>query len=285
MTQSAFSIALSPSASFSSYLAHVNAFPKLSKEQEVELARQYREEGCLESARQLVMCNLRYVIPTVKPYFSFGLAKTDIVQEGNIGLMKAAKLYDPSHNVRLISFAVKWIKAEVHEFVIKNWRIVKLATTKAQRKLFFNLSKFKKDTGLLSYEQKQEVAEALDVSEKDVSQMEARLYSQDESFSATTIDEQYLAPEAKMGASSLASWETDRDTEKLMHHVQDALRDLSERERMIISARWLSEKKAPLKELAKVFDVSMERVRQIEKSALREVKAKLEAAGFEGLLT
>lgn len=283
MATKELSLGVAPSASFSSYLSCVNQFPKLTKEEELELAQNYREHGCLESARRLIMANLRYVLPIVKPYFSFGMAKGDIVQEGNVGLMKAVKLFDPTHNVRLITFAVKWIKAEVHEFIIKNWRVVKLATTKAQRKLFFNLSKFKKEPGFLSDEKKQEVATALDVSYADVSQMEMRLSKTDECFHATSLDEDYLSPEAKIGENEISYWEDERDTNLILNHVHQALRSLNEREQHIMSLRWLGDEKRPFKDLADDMGISIERVRQIEKKALEKVKLSLKSFGVNEL--
>ncbi|MBD9356973.1 RNA polymerase sigma factor RpoH [Methylomonas albis] len=263
---------------FDSYLSLVAQMPKLSVEQEQDLALRYRDEGDLNAARELVMSNLRFVAHVARGYAGYGLPLADIVQEGNIGLMKAVKRFDPDMGVRLVSFAVHWIKAEIHEFVIKNWRIVKVATTKSQRKLFFNLRKFKKDLSYLSQDDAEAIAENLDVDVKTVYEMERRLDGRDIGLEPSGDDsedhaqapiaylEQHGADPALLLENS--DWE-DRKEELLM----DAMASLDDRSRDILASRWLVEEKATLHELADRYQVSAERIRQLEQNAMKKLKA------------
>ncbi len=271
-----------PIGSLDSYIQAVNAIPVLDKETEFELARRLRDEGDLQAARQLVMSQLRFVVHIARGYNGYGLALGDLIQEGNIGLMKAVKRFDPEVGVRLVSFAVHWIRAEIHEFVLKNWKLVKVATTKAQRKLFFNLRKAKKSLGWLSKEETAAVAKDLGVSEREVTAMEERLYSHDVSFDPTPDDDEdnpyapalYL-PNPEADPATLvekADWQDHSGNAML-----DALDELDNRSRAILEARWLSEKKATLHELADEYGVSAERIRQIEANAIKKLRAAMEA--------
>jgi len=252
--------------------------PKLTAEQEHELALRYRDEGDISAARHLVMSNLRFVAHVARGYAGYGLPLADIVQEGNIGLMKAVKRFDPDQGVRLVSFAVHWIKAEIHEYVIKNWRIVKIATTKAQRKLFFNLRKLKKDITNLSAHDADAIAQTLDVDIKTVYEMEQRLeghdialdvgpddHGDDHSFSPIAYLEQHGADPAAMLEKT--DWE-DRKEDVLM----TAMANLDDRSRDILTSRWLNEEKATLHELADRYQVSAERIRQLEVNAMKKLK-------------
>ncbi|MDT4292193.1 RNA polymerase sigma factor RpoH [Methylomonas sp. MO1] len=268
---------------FDSYLSLISQMPKLSVEQEQDLALRYRDEGDLNAARELVMSNLRFVAHVARGYAGYGLPLADIVQEGNIGLMKAVKRFDPDMGVRLVSFAVHWIKAEIHEYVIKNWRIVKVATTKAQRKLFFNLRKFKKDLSYLSQDDAEAIAENLDVDVKTVYEMERRLDGRDIGLEPSGDDsedhaqapiaylEQHGADPALLLENS--DWE-DRKEELLM----DAMDSLDDRSRDILASRWLVEDKATLHELADRYQVSAERIRQLEQNAMKKLKAAVSLA-------
>ncbi|MCK9606723.1 MAG: RNA polymerase sigma factor RpoH [Methylomonas sp.] len=263
---------------FDSYLSLVARMPKLSVEQEYDLAVRYRDEGDIEAARELVMANLRFVAHVARGYAGYGLPLADIVQEGNIGLMKAVKRFDPDMGVRLVSFAVHWIKAEIHEFVIKNWRIVKVATTKAQRKLFFNLRKLKKDLSYLSPDEAEVIADNLDVDVKTVFEMERRLDgrdiglepnvddSEDNSIAPIAYLEQQNADPALLLENS--DWQ-DRKEDLLM----SAMSELDDRSRDILASRWLAEEKATLHELADRYSVSAERIRQLEQNAMKKLKA------------
>ena len=263
---------------FDSYLSLIARMPRLSAEQEHELAIRYRDYNDLEAARELVMSNLRFVAHIARGFSGYGLPLADIVQEGNIGLMKAVKRFDPDMGVRLVSFAVHWIKAEIHEYVIKNWRMVKVATTKAQRKLFFNLRKMKKDTSTLSPDDAEAIAENLDVDVKTVYEMERRLDGHDVSLepSGDENDDATIAPIAYLeqhGADPAiilenSNWET-RQEDLLM----DALENLDDRSRDILTSRWLSEEKSTLHDLAARYNVSAERIRQLEQNAMKKLKA------------
>jgi RNA polymerase sigma-32 factor len=264
---------------FDAYLNVVRQMPKLTSDQERELAIRLRDHGDLEAARELVMTNLRFVVHVARGYSGYGLSMPDIIQEGNIGLMKAVKRFDPDVGVRLVSFAVHWIKAEIHEYVIKNWGIVKIATTKAQRKLFFNLRKSKQDIGWLTNDEAKAIARDLNVELSDVYEMEKRLGSQDMAFDISADDsaeDSYIAPANYLqqhGADPAmllenADWEG---------HGQDLLTDalstLDERSLDILSSRWLADKKATLHELAERYNVSAERIRQLEQNAMKKLKA------------
>ena len=272
-----------PTGSLDSYIQSVNAIPVLDKQTEFELARRLREENDLEAARELVMSQLRFVVHIARGYNGYGLALGDIIQEGNIGLMKAVKRFDPSVGVRLVSFAVHWIRAEIHEFVLKNWKLVKVATTKAQRKLFFNLRKAKKSLSWLSKEETAAVANDLGVSEREVTEMEQRLYSHDVAFDPTPSDDEEnpYAPALYLpnpDADPATQAEADDWNGQASDALFDALDDLDERSRAILESRWLSEKKATLHELADRYGVSAERIRQIEANAIRKLRGAMQTA-------
>ncbi len=264
---------------FDSYLNTVSQMPKLTAEYEKELAVRYREDGDLEAARELVLSNLRFVAHIARGYSGYGLPLADIMQEGNVGLMKAVKRFDPDMGVRLVSFAVHWIRAEIHEYVIKNWRIVKVATTKAQRKLFFNLRKSKKGLGWLSKDDAEAIAENLDVDLKIVYEMEERLDGRDMAFDMPTNEpseepisapvnylEQHEADPALLIEN--ADWKGHEEG-----LLSEALSELDERSQDILTSRWLSEKKATLHDLAARYGVSAERIRQLESNAMKKLKA------------
>jgi RNA polymerase sigma-32 factor len=270
-------------ASLEDYIALVHSVPVLSAEEERELARRYREANDIEAAKQLVVSNLRYVVPIAKGYLGYGLPLADLIQEGNIGLMKAVKRYDPSLGVRLISFAVHWIKAEIHEFILRNWRIVKIATTKAQRKLFFNLRKARKHLNWLNKEETEALARDLGVKPETVREMEQRLNGCDLALESHPEEEEegerqfapidYLTnsaavdPAQQLEEQQLSCLKTER--------LQQALTQLDERSRKIIEARWLGEKKTTLQELASIYGVSAERIRQLESNAIKKLKTLL----------
>ena len=264
---------------FDAYLNLVRQMPRLTAEQERELTLKFRDDGDLEAARELVMTNLRFVVHVARGYSGYGLSMPDIIQEGNVGLMKAVKRFDPDMGVRLVSFAVHWIKAEIHEYVIKNWGIVKVATTKAQRKLFFNLRKSKQSIGWLSHDEAQAIAEDLNVALSDIYEMEMRLGGRDVSFDMPvdeSAEESFVAP-----ANYLQQHGTDPaelfENADWEGHEQDllakALSCLDERSLDILSSRWLAEKKATLHELAERYNVSAERIRQLEQNALKKIRA------------
>lgn len=271
----------SPTANLGSYITAANTVPMLTAEEEHALAVDLRENGNLDAAQSLILSHLRFVVHVARGYEGYGLPLADLVQEGNIGLMKAVKRFDPSVGVRLVSFAVHWIRAEMHEFILRNWRIVKVATTKAQRKLFFNLRKNKKRLGWFSHEEVQTVAEMLDVKPETVLEMESRLSGRDigfDGFADDDDDSHYVAPAAyledmseepaaKLEAVDWADFNRDR--------LQDALADLDDRSRNILMRRWLSEPKATLQELADEYGISAERIRQLEKAAMTKLKGTL----------
>ena len=271
-------MALIPQGSLEGYIQAVNSIPVLSAEEERELAMRLQQGGDLEAARQLVMSHLRFVVHVAKSYSGYGLPQADLVQEGNIGLMKAVKRFDPSVGVRLVSFAVHWIKAEIHEYVLRNWRMVKVATTKAQRKLFFNLRKSKKRLGWLNHEEVQAVAADLGVSAADVTEMEARMSNYDQAFDLVGDDEDeggfapvhYLEDKSSDLAATI---ENDNWDSHATRRLSAAMATLDDRSQHIIRARWLDEEsKTTLQELADNYGVSAERVRQLEKNALKKLK-------------
>ena len=263
--------------SFDSYMNVIGQIPKLTPEQEQELALRYRDEDDLEAARQLVMSNLRFVAHVARGYSGYGLPLPDIIQEGNIGLMKAVKRFNPDVGVRLVSFAVHWIKAEIHEYVIKNWRIVKVATTKSQRKLFFNLRKSKKDLGWLSKNEAEAIAENLGVDLKVVYEMEKRMDGHDMAFDMPVddSDDNYSSPSTYLNQAdtdpALLAEQSDWKSYK-EQLLSDALANLDERSLDILQSRWLSDKKMTLHELAARYNVSAERIRQLEKNAMKKLK-------------
>lgn len=263
---------------FDAYVNAVSQISRLSSEEERELAERLHQQGDLDAAKQLVMANLRFVVHVARGYSGYGLPMPDIVQEGNIGLMKAVKRFDPGVGVRLVSFAVHWIRAEIHEYVIKNWRIVKIATTKSQRKLFFNLRKSKKNLGWLSKAEAEAVAEDLGVKLETVYEMEKRLDSRDLAFDMTVDD----SSEETFNAPAHYLEKKDADPAKLLEHsdwkgheqslLEKAMADLDERSRDILVSRWLEEKKSTLHELAERYNVSAERIRQLEKNAMKKLR-------------
>ena len=268
-----------PIGSFDAYVDTVSRIPVLSREDEHELATRFHGAGDLDAARQLVLSHLRFVLHIARGYAGYGLPLGDLVQEGNVGLMKAVKRFDPAVGVRLVSFAVHWIRAEIHEYVLRNWRLVKVATTKAQRKLFFNLRKYKRNLGWLSPEETQAVARDLGVSAQDVTEMERRLSSRDVSYdplpeleddeSASYTPAAYLpAPDADPAvAVERAEWD-----DLMSDRVAYAMTQLDARSRAILEARWTAESKATLHDLADQYGVSAERIRQIEANAIRKLK-------------
>lgn len=280
---------VSPGQNLEAYMQTISTIPVLSVEEERALAERLYYEDDLEAARQLVLSHLRFVVHIARSYSGYGLPLGDLVQEGNVGLMKAVKRFDPGMGVRLVSFAVHWIKAEMHEYILRNWRIVKVATTKAQRKLFFNLRSQKKGLGWMNGEEVTAIAEDLGVDEQVVRQMEGRMASVDTSFDATLNDDDessaYLAPSQYLEDHSAdpalqleeANWEQDSQS-KLM----EALEALDERSRDILSQRWLMDEKSTLHELADKYSVSAERIRQLEKNAMKKIK---QAIGQEYQLT
>jgi RNA polymerase sigma-32 factor len=263
---------------FDAYLNVVRQMPKLTPEQERELAIRFRDTGDLAAARELVMANLRFVVHVARGYSGYGLSMPDIIQEGNIGLMKAVKRFDPALGVRLVSFAVHWIKAEIHEFVIKNWGIVKIATTKAQRKLFFNLRKSKQDLGWLSNDEAEAIANDLNVEVSAVFEMEKRLGSRDMSYDLPVdaeSDDAHLEPASYLyeqnndPAIMLENAEWQGREQKLLTKALDTL---DERSLDIVASRWLAEDKATLHELAERHQVSAERIRQLEQNAMKKLR-------------
>ncbi|MEK7991166.1 MAG: RNA polymerase sigma factor RpoH [Thiotrichaceae bacterium] len=264
------------SQSFESYVQTIRGIPILNREQEQELAKRYCEQGDLEAARQLTVSHLRFVLHIANSYRGYGLPQADIVQEGNIGLMKAVKRFDPSVGVRLVSFAVHWIKAEIHEYILKNWRIAKIATTKAQRKLFFNLRSMKKRWGWLNKEEVEKIATDLGVTQKDVREMEQRLTRQDVAFDAPDDnDEDSYSPATYLEDSRYdpAHLTEADDWEQNQHSLlYKAFSQLDERSQDIVQQRWLNEKKATLHDLAGKYQVSAERIRQIETAAMKKLK-------------
>ena len=274
---------LVPGANLGAYVQAVSSIPVLSLEQEKKLAEDLFYKEDLEAARQLVMSHLRFVVHIARSYNGYGLSEADLIQEGNVGLMKAVKRFDPERGVRLVSFAVHWIKAEIHEFVLRNWRIVKVATTKAQRKLFFNLRSKKKQLGWLSQKEAEAVAADLGVDVAEVQRMEGRLSAFDVTYESpvdTDDEDAWQAPanylEDKRQDPALMVEEADwQDSSEQALHL--ALRDLDERSQDILAQRWLAEDKATLHELADKYGVSAERIRQLEQNAMKKLRVCLDA--------
>jgi len=267
-----------PLGSLDHYIRAAGAIPVLSVDEERELATRFRETNDLDAAKHLVLSHLRFVVHVARGYAGYGLPLGDLIQEGNIGLMKAVKRFDPDVGVRLVSFAVHWIRAEIHEFVLRNWRLVRVATTKAQRKLFFNLRKAKKHLGWLSKEEAAAVAADLGVTLRDVAEMEQRLSGRDVSFDPYPEDEEDFAPATYLPSpNSDPAQSVERDDSDASTHdrLAVALSGLDERSRQILARRWLAEEKATLHELAAEYGVSAERIRQIEASAIGKLKKQL----------
>jgi len=269
----------SPGKDIESYLSSVHSIPILTREQEQKLAIKLYEEDDLDAARQLVIHHLRFVVHIARSYQGYGLPLADIIQEGNVGLMKAVDKYDPHRGVKVVSFAVHWIKAEIHEYILKNWRLVKIATTKAQRKLFFNLRSKKKSLEWLTKEEAEKIAEDLNVEVKDVLHMENRLSSNDSSFDAPTStddDDEIMSPsqyleDKRYDPEVIVA---NAEAEKINHNdLSEALKMLDDRSKDILLRRYLADKKATLHDLADEYNVSAERIRQIENGALKKLKA------------
>ena len=274
----------SPGKDIESYLSSVHAIPILTKEQEQELALKLYEEDDLDAARQLVIHHLRFVVHIARSYQGYGLPLGDIIQEGNVGLMKAVDKYDPHRGVKLVSFAVHWIKAEIHEYILKNWRMVKIATTKAQRKLFFNLRSKKKTLDWLTHEEAEKIAEDLNVEVKDVLHMENRLTSQDSAFDAPvgSDDEGDILSPSQFLEDKSSSPEILVEQQEVAEHNSEelsmALASLDDRSKDIIARRYLADEKETLHDLADEYNVSAERIRQIENGALKKLKAAMSNA-------
>ncbi|HUA79062.1 MAG TPA: RNA polymerase sigma factor RpoH [Dyella sp.] len=264
--------------SLDAYISAVHRIPVLSQEEEQDLSRRYHADADLASARKLVMSHLRFVVHVARGYNGYGLQLSDLIQEGNIGLMKAVKRFDPDQGVRLVSFAVHWIRAEMHEFILRNWRIVKVATTKAQRKLFFNLRKSKKRLGWMNAEEVRMVAKDLGVPEATVREMESRLSGRDIGFEAPADAEEDAkpAPEAFLIDEGADPYENVADADQSDNQLEtlsSALQKLDERSRDIIQRRWLNEDKATLQDLADEYGVSAERIRQVEANAMKKMRS------------
>jgi len=272
-----------PGANLPAYVQAVSSIPILSAERERELAEDLYFNDNLAAARELVMSHLRFVVHIARSYSGYGLAEADLIQEGNVGLMKAVKRFNPEKGVRLVSFAVHWIKAEMHEYILRNWRIVKVATTKAQRKLFFNLRSAKKDLAWLSADEARAVADELGVDVREVHRMEGRLSSRDLAYDAppdADDDDAWQAPQYYLEdhsadpALAVESNDWQHSSEERLH---DALAGLDERSRDILSQRWLADEKATLHDLAARYNVSAERIRQLEQTAMKKLRAAMAA--------
>jgi RNA polymerase sigma-32 factor len=268
-----------PGVNLGAYISTVNQIPILTAEQEKELAERYFYDQDLDAAKMLVMSHLRFVVHIARSYAGYGLPQGDLIQEGNLGLMKAVKRFDPNMGVRLVSFAVHWIKAEIHEYVIRNWRIVKIATTKAQRKLFFNLRSLKKSSKKLTLDEAQSIANDLNVTPEQVLEMEGRLTAYDAAFEAQGDDDEegstHVAPalyleDNRYDPARLA--EEEDYEEQSTSALHDAMDQLDDRSRNILQRRWLDDEKSTLHELAAEYNVSAERIRQLEKNAMEKIK-------------
>ncbi|TLD44153.1 MAG: RNA polymerase sigma factor RpoH [Accumulibacter sp.] len=280
MTHALTMPAVSAAGSIDSYIQAVRRIPMLSAEEELRLATRFREEDDLDAARQLVLSHLRLVIAVARGYLGYGLPHADLIQEGNIGLMKAVKRFDPGHGVRLVSFAIHWIKAEIHEYILRNWRMVKVATTKAQRKLFFNLRSMKGSSDSLSQAQVADIAHRLSVKPEDVVEMDSRMAGHDLALEGDSNDESAFAPIDYLADASSEPMRVleGRARDQLQQDgLQTALAGLDPRSRRIVEARWLNdEHPATLHELAVEFGVSAERIRQIEVKAMQKMRTILE---------
>ncbi len=273
-----------PGVNLGAYISTVNQIPILTAEQEKELAERYYYDQDLDAAKLLVMSHLRFVVHIARSYAGYGLPQGDLIQEGNLGLMKAVKRFDPNMGVRLVSFAVHWIKAEIHEYVIRNWRIVKIATTKAQRKLFFNLRSLKKSSKRLTLEEAQSIANDLNVTPEQVLEMEGRLTAYDAAFEAQDDDDDdtphtapalYLEDNRYDPARLIEEEDYEEQSTSALHEAMDQLDD---RSRNILQRRWLDDDKSTLHELAAEYNVSAERIRQLEKNAMEKIKIAMSAS-------
>jgi RNA polymerase sigma-32 factor len=273
-----------PGANLAAYVQSVGSIPILSVERERELASELYYDSNLDSARQLVMSHLRFVVHIARSYSGYGLAEADLIQEGNVGLMKAVKRYNPEKGVRLVSFAVHWIKAEMHEYILRNWRIVKVATTKAQRKLFFNLRSSKKSLSWLNPDEAQAIADDLGVGVHEVQRMEGRLTSRDVAFDSPVADDDDRAWQAPQyfledsNADPAVEVESSDSLANSKEQLHSALSELDDRSRDILAQRWLAQQKATLHELADKYGVSAERIRQLEKNAMKKLRTSIAAA-------
>ena len=274
---------MGPMGSLEAYIGIVNQSPVLSREEERELAFRFQNENDLDAARKLIVSQLRFVVHIARTYSGYGLPLADLIQEGNIGLMKAVKKFDPDRGTRLVTYAVHWIRSEIHEFVFNNWKIVKVATTKAQRKLFFKLRNAKKSIGWLTNDEKKLIAKDLGVKPKDVATMEQRFASVDMSYDLgnTDSDEDYVSPAGFLPSpdsdpSSIV--ENDNWLQGKKEQLSTALEGLDNRSKEILMSRWLTDEKVTLKELAKQYQVSIERIRQIEEAAIQELREHLTQA-------
>ncbi|CNH25590.1 RNA polymerase sigma factor RpoH [Yersinia pekkanenii] len=285
MTKEMQTLALVPQGSLEAYIRAANTYPMLTAEEERELAERLHYQGDLEAAKQLILSHLRFVAHVARNYSGYGLPQADLIQEGNIGLMKAVRRFNPEVGVRLVSFAVHWIKAEIHEYVLRNWRIVKVATTKAQRKLFFNLRKTKQRLGWFNQDEVELVAKELGVTSKDVREMESRMSAQDMTFDPSPDDEardgQSMAPVLYL-QDKTSDFADGIEEDNWDNHAADklsyAMEGLDERSQHIIRARWLDDdNKSTLQELADQYGVSAERVRQLEKNAMKKLRMAIEA--------
>ena len=273
-----------PGVNLGAYISTVNQIPILTAEQEKELAERYYYDQDLDAAKMLVMSHLRFVVHIARSYAGYGLPQGDLIQEGNIGLMKAVKRFDPNMGVRLVSFAVHWIKAEIHEYVIRNWRIVKIATTKAQRKLFFNLRSLKKSSKKLTLEEAKAIAVDLNVTPEQVLEMEGRLTAYDAAFEAQGDDDDdstHVAPalyleDNRYDPARLV--ENEDYEEQSSSALYEAMNQLDDRSRNILQRRWLDDDKSTLHELAAEYNVSAERIRQLEKNAMEKIKVAMSAS-------
>ncbi|MFK3659664.1 RNA polymerase sigma factor RpoH [Scandinavium sp. NPDC088450] len=284
MTKDMQTLALAPVGNLDSYIRAANAWPMLTADEERALAEKLHYQGDLEAAKTLILSHLRFVVHVARNYSGYGLPQADLIQEGNIGLMKAVRRFNPEVGVRLVSFAVHWIKAEIHEYVLRNWRIVKVATTKAQRKLFFNLRKTKQRLGWFNQDEVEMVARELGVTSKDVREMESRMSAQDMAFDMSSDDDSeshsvapvlYLQDKTSNFADGI---EDDNWEEQAANKLTHAMEGLDERSQDIIRARWLDEdNKSTLQELADRYGVSAERVRQLEKNAMKKLRMAIEA--------
>jgi len=273
-----------PGVNLGAYISTVNQIPILTAEQEKELAERYYYDQDLDAAKMLVMSHLRFVVHIARSYAGYGLPQGDLIQEGNLGLMKAVKRFDPNMGVRLVSFAVHWIKAEIHEYVIRNWRIVKIATTKAQRKLFFNLRSLKKSSKKLTLEEAQSIANDLNVTPEQVLEMEGRLTAYDAAFEAQGDDDDdtphtapalYLEDNRYDPARLVENEDWEEQSTSALH---DAMDQLDDRSRNILQRRWLDDDKSTLHELAAEYNVSAESIRQLEKNAMEKIKVAMSAS-------
>jgi len=275
---------LSPGSDLQAYIQTINAFPVLSAEDERALAERFYYEQDLEAARELVLCHMRFVVHLARSYAGYGLSQADLIQEGNIGLMKAVRRFDPEVGVRLVSFAVHWIRAEMHEFILRNWRIVKVATTKAQRKLFFNLRSKKNKLGWLNDAETRAIAQDLGVPPATVTQMEGRLSSRDIAFDGYPDDDADQGPPAPAfyledPTSNPVDIVVEEDASRVASkHLADAIKTLDERSRDILESRWLRDDKETLTELAHRYGVSAERIRQLEQNAMKKLRKHMEVA-------